>query len=233
VNGRFKEGGGTHILMLDVFQKLQLTVGPLRQHRRTKRLHDLLHCDRHACKLVLCGTVGPILRVADKWEEAITNQTRPNAPRENARMRTEDGEARAPRTHPNGLEVDISSGDLRKRVRETEILWRSVREARLERGPEDGEFDERHILQSPEGSDELGGGEEAQRTERQGESDIPKRQADDDYVSRGTGLGVIYGMISSNVISSLELEHLFASCQRPSKRHPARNPPGFHRTQCP
>jgi len=40
---------------------------------------------------------------------------------------------------------------------------------------------------------------------------------------------VFYEMISSDVINSLELEHLFTSCQRPSRRHSVRNPPGFHR----
>jgi len=52
--------------MLDVFQKLQFTVGPLRQHGRTEGLHDLLHRDGDTCKLILCGTVGPILSVADE-----------------------------------------------------------------------------------------------------------------------------------------------------------------------
>jgi len=36
-----------------------------------------------------------------------------------------------------------------------------------------------------------------------GESDIPKWQAEDDYISRGTGFGeCIYVMISNNVILS-------------------------------
>jgi len=66
--------------MLNVFQKFQFTVGSLRQDRSAEGLHDLLHCDCDACKLVLCGTVGPIFNEADKYEETITDQTRPNAP---------------------------------------------------------------------------------------------------------------------------------------------------------
>lgn len=83
MNGWFKggcRGGGAHVLMLNVFQKLQFTVGPLRQHRGAEGLHYLLYCDGNACKLVLCGTVDPIFSEADKYEETITNQTRPNAP---------------------------------------------------------------------------------------------------------------------------------------------------------
>jgi len=106
--------GGAHVLMLDVFQKLQLTVGPLRQYRRAKWLHDLLHCHGDACKLVLCRTMGPIFSEADKRQETITDQTRPNAPAERAGIRTEDNETVGSRTHSDGLEVNISSGDLGK-----------------------------------------------------------------------------------------------------------------------
>ena len=45
-----------------------------------------------------------------------------------------------------------------------ELSRRSVEGTRLKRGTEDGKFDERHILQSRKGSDELGEEEEAQRT---------------------------------------------------------------------
>jgi len=60
------QGSGTHVLVLDVFQKLQFTIGPLRQHGRTEGFHDLLHCDCDTRELVLCGTVGPILSLADE-----------------------------------------------------------------------------------------------------------------------------------------------------------------------
>jgi len=71
----------------------------------------------------------------------------------------------ASRTHSDGLEIDISSGDLK----ETGRGWsgkrgpsgRSVGKARLEGGPEDGELDEGHILQSPRGGGKLGEEEEA------------------------------------------------------------------------
>ena len=192
VQGGLVGEGGPHVLMLNVFQKLQLTVGPLRQYGCTEGFHDLLHSDGDACKLVLCGTVGPALSMADKCEEMITNQTRPNAPGEKARIRTEDCETMASRTHSDGLKVNISSCDLGKRRRgwsgKGEFSGRSVREARLEGGPKDGEFDERHFTKSGGQGEE----EEAQRTgkgQRQGESDIPKWQADEDYISRGTGFG--------------------------------------------
>jgi hypothetical protein len=94
-----------------------------------------------------------------------TDQTRPNAPEKKARIRTEENGMVAPRTHSNGLEVNISSGDLRKGWSgKRGFRGRSGKGARLERGPKDGEFDERHILQSPKGSDELGEEEETQRT---------------------------------------------------------------------
>lgn len=50
----------------------------------------------------------------DKCRGVTTNQTRPNAPGEKVGIRTEDNEAMESQTHPNGLEVDISSGDLKK-----------------------------------------------------------------------------------------------------------------------
>ena len=42
--------------MLYMFEKLELPVRPLAQHRCTERLHDLLDRDGGACELVLCGT---------------------------------------------------------------------------------------------------------------------------------------------------------------------------------
>ena len=51
--------------MLNVFQKLQFTVSPLRQHGCTEGLHDLLHCDGDACELILRGTGDPLLSVTD------------------------------------------------------------------------------------------------------------------------------------------------------------------------
>lgn len=85
VNGRFKkisQWSGAHILMLYVFQKLQFTVRPLRKHGSTEGLHNLLYCDCNASKLILRGAVGCGSNAADKREESITNQTRPNAPGE-------------------------------------------------------------------------------------------------------------------------------------------------------
>ena len=83
------QGSGTHVLVLDVFQELQFAVGPLRQHGRTEGFHDLLHRDCDACELVLCRTVGPILSLTDKWEEMITNHTRPNAPTNGRKLEQE------------------------------------------------------------------------------------------------------------------------------------------------
>ena len=103
---------GAHVFVLDVFQKLQLAVSPLCQHGSAKGLHDLLHCDGDACKLVLCRAIGPILSPTDQCGETITNQTRPNAPAKKAKIRAGYNETMGSRTHPNGLEVDVSSGDL-------------------------------------------------------------------------------------------------------------------------
>lgn len=47
----------THVLVADVLQQLELSVGPLAQYRCRKRLHDLLDGDRGVCELVLCGAV--------------------------------------------------------------------------------------------------------------------------------------------------------------------------------
>lgn len=60
-----RRGRGAHVLVLDVFQKLEFTVSPLRQHGRTEGLHDLLDRDGNACQLVLCGTVDPAFSVTD------------------------------------------------------------------------------------------------------------------------------------------------------------------------
>ena len=109
--------------MLDVFQKLQLTVCPLCQHGSAERLHDLLDCDRDTCKLVLRGTAGPILSSADKYEEIVTDQTRPNAPARKTRVRKGDNKRMVSRTHSNGLEVDVSSSDLKRRWRGWSGKW--------------------------------------------------------------------------------------------------------------
>ena len=95
--------------MLNVFQKFQFTVGPLRQDRRAEGLHDLLHCDGDACKLVLCGTVGPIFSEADKYEETITDQTRPNAPEkkgENQNRRRRDSGVAYPFQRAGGQHIE-------------------------------------------------------------------------------------------------------------------------------
>lgn len=48
----------THILVSQVLQELQLTVGALGQNRCAERLHDLLDSNGLVCELVLCRTAG-------------------------------------------------------------------------------------------------------------------------------------------------------------------------------
>lgn len=47
---------GTYVLVLDVFEELELTVGALAEDRGAEWLHDLLDRDGGACELVLGGT---------------------------------------------------------------------------------------------------------------------------------------------------------------------------------
>ena len=151
--------------MLNVFQKLQFTVSSFRQHGRAEGLHNLLHRDGDACKLVLCGTIVPILSEADKRVETTTNQTRPNAPRGKVRIRTEDSERVASRTHSNGLEVNISSGDLKKNGKGGQESAESPSD--LQRKLASKEVPKMESLTKDivfKKSDELGGEEEAQRT---------------------------------------------------------------------
>lgn len=45
-------GRSTHVLMSQMLQQFQLSIRSLRQNRRTKRFHDLLHGDRLRCQLI-------------------------------------------------------------------------------------------------------------------------------------------------------------------------------------
>jgi len=47
----------THVLVLDVFQKLQLAVRSLAKDWRAEGLHDLLYRNRGPCELIFRGTV--------------------------------------------------------------------------------------------------------------------------------------------------------------------------------
>jgi hypothetical protein len=63
---------GTHVLVPDVLEQLELAVCPLAQHRRRKGLHDLLDGDRRVGELVLGGAVwrkGPVGGSKDKMKQ--------------------------------------------------------------------------------------------------------------------------------------------------------------------
>ena len=53
--GSVGEEMGTHVLVSDVLEQLELSVGPLAQHGRRERLHDLLDRDRRVGELILGG----------------------------------------------------------------------------------------------------------------------------------------------------------------------------------
>jgi hypothetical protein len=78
-----------------------------------------------------------MLSVGDKCGEAITNQTSPNAPGK-VKIRSEDEKAKGLRTHSNGLEVNVSSGHLKRAVRPVRIIQAIRWKAHLKRCPEDG-----------------------------------------------------------------------------------------------
>lgn len=115
--------------MLDVLEQLELAVGPLAEDGGAERLHDLLHGDRCARKLVFCGTDKTPRRrrmsayaVSRQKRKANTHHTRPNAPDCDERAGQcgqDEGMVRGRRgpTHADGLEVDIARCDLAKRGR--------------------------------------------------------------------------------------------------------------------
>jgi hypothetical protein len=107
--------------MLDVFQKLQFTVSPLRQHGSTEGLHDLLHCNGDACKLILCGTVDPMFSSTDMQTRKEGRTRRDRTPLGKARIRAKEKEAIISRTHSNRLEVNISSGHLKRWINENDL----------------------------------------------------------------------------------------------------------------
>ena len=53
--GRARTKDRTHILVLDVFEELELAICALREDGGAERLHDLLDGDRGASQLILCG----------------------------------------------------------------------------------------------------------------------------------------------------------------------------------
>jgi hypothetical protein len=50
--GALEGGQSTNILVFEMLEQLQLSVGPLGQDRRAERLHDLLDGDILVCQLV-------------------------------------------------------------------------------------------------------------------------------------------------------------------------------------
>jgi hypothetical protein len=73
-------GTATHILVPEVFEELELSVGALGQDGSRERLHDLLDCHRLLSELVLCGTRGSQRLARFVAGVALSYQTRPNAP---------------------------------------------------------------------------------------------------------------------------------------------------------
>ena len=52
------KGGASYILMSQVLEQFQLTVGSLGQNWRTERLHDLLYSNRLSGQLIFGRTLG-------------------------------------------------------------------------------------------------------------------------------------------------------------------------------
>jgi hypothetical protein len=95
--GGGERGDGTHVLVLNVLEEFELSVGSFAEDGGAERLHDLLYRDRSACELVLGGTrewwVAGHRRGRDGY------QTRPNAPEGSERW---DKERRRDRPMPTG-----------------------------------------------------------------------------------------------------------------------------------
>jgi hypothetical protein len=73
--------GKTHVLVTEMLEQLQLSVGSLRQDRRAEWLHDLL--DRHglAGQLVARRATGEVFRLAGvSLQRDIQNQNIPDEP---------------------------------------------------------------------------------------------------------------------------------------------------------
>ena len=70
----------TNVLVLNMLQELQFTVGALAQYRRAEGLHDLLDRHRGACELVLRrALMGNQIKVAAR-QGSCAYHTRPKAP---------------------------------------------------------------------------------------------------------------------------------------------------------
>jgi hypothetical protein len=67
-----------YILMLEMLQELELTVGPLREDRCAERLHDLLHGDGLSSELVLCGAVPCLVTIINSVssQDAVPDQSK-------------------------------------------------------------------------------------------------------------------------------------------------------------
>jgi len=56
--------GGTHVLVSEMLEQLQLSVGTLRENRCAEWLHDLFDCHRLASQLVARRAIGDAFRLA-------------------------------------------------------------------------------------------------------------------------------------------------------------------------
>lgn len=94
--------GATYVLVTQVLEELQFSVGPLTEYRGRERLHDLFDRDGSSGKLVLGRAVkkGEYTSVMVRHPRDLSN-------------RKEDLPDQSESTHTDRLEVDISSGDLK------------------------------------------------------------------------------------------------------------------------
>ncbi len=88
--------GKPYILVLEVLEELELTVGPLGKDWCAERLHDLFDGDILACELVSGRAVGGERRLAECLPGAIHDGVRPLLPDQSKSAHTDRLEIRVP-----------------------------------------------------------------------------------------------------------------------------------------
>jgi hypothetical protein len=97
--------------VLDVLEEFELAIGALAEDWRAEGLHDLLNRNRGTCELIL-GRAGDGVRGGvGNTRRRLTRQDRRHL---GTRVRWSRADRGIRLTHADGLEVDISGGDLGK-----------------------------------------------------------------------------------------------------------------------